>query len=159
MNRFIVVAIVLLIIAGLILGCITVVSLTNTEWFDVLRAQVEADNARAKADEATALAELTEEQAKLEMAAGERELKRGQAEALTIAAGASASTVETSNRLVTLWGISFPALPPVYLTIGAAFGVLIGGFAGYSFGVSKALATRPPETEMCVVPEPDVIGA
>jgi len=136
------------------------------EAFAALSAQAELDLESAEtaavvaeAERMQAQANLASAEADLEHAAGERELKRGQVEALTLAAEASARTVETSNRLITLWGVSFPALPPVYLAIGAAFGVLIGGFGGYSFGVSKALTPRPPETEVRVAPEPDVIGA
>lgn len=96
--------------------------------------QAEADRESARAARAGAEAELTEEQANLKYAESELELKRAQGRALTIAANASAATVRTANRLTTFWGVSFPMMPPVYLLIGASFGIIAASGVAYSLG-------------------------
>jgi len=128
---------------------------------DVALTQAEANLKDAKAREIQARAEETQAEANLEAAKGELVLKQGQATALTTAADAAANTVATSNRLVTLWGISFPAMPPAYLLIGASFGALAAFPAGYAIGQRGTALRRKEETlpEARSIPQPNIVGA
>lgn len=105
----------------------------------ITKAEAEREAARvsrveAEASLVAAKKALVEGQATLKYAEAELELKRAQGRALTIAANASADTVKTANRLTTYWGMTFPMLPPLYLVIGASFGVLAASGIAYSLG-------------------------
>jgi len=132
------------------------------------RMQAEADLTEAKASETKAEADLVQAhadevqaQASLEAAKGDRRLKEGQAQALNTAADASAKTVATSNRLVTLWGVSFPMMPPLYLLIGAVFGIMAAFPAGYAIALRTTHKAPQPAEEKETQPtlQPDIVGA
>lgn len=152
-----------ILIAGTIIVVVIIVVMVGIQLvgasgvFETLQLQAEADSANARANELEARAELTEEQAALEVAQGERALAEAQGEALTEA-------VKSANRIITLWGITFPLMPLVYGGILGCVGLGAGCAIGYAVGLNRALliatAKREPTIEqLCQVPQAKVQGA
>lgn len=143
--------------------------------FAALSTQADADLADAQAKMVVAEAEHTQAEAaltqaqanrdqataNLEREKGDRQLKEKQGEALIIGANASHKTVQTSNRLMTVWGMTFPMLPPFYIGIGVLVGGLAGASAGYTLGRfqrDKTSVSLVPSTPSPSIPDPEVIG-
>lgn len=152
--------VLIIIVIGIIsaIACVLLAPIANSSsMLETLQLQAEADSANARANELEAQAELTEEQAALEVAQGERALAEAQGEALTEA-------VKSANRIITLWGITFPLMPLVYGGISGCVGLGAGCAIGYAVGLNRALliatARREPAIEQpCQVPRAKVQGA
>lgn len=135
----------------LVLACMAgvIVLLPGEEAISIIASLVEADQAAAQADRAAARAELTIAQAELEHATGERILKEAEGNAIE-------SSVNTANRLVTFWGISFPLVIPISAFTGMVLGGVAAGSAAYVLGYKAGLKIDLNETRVVEPSEPQI---
>lgn len=117
---FLIVAVVIVVIGGLVL---TAVDLTGV--LDTWQMQMETANANARADELAASAADKEAEARLVTAEGDFVIKQSQADNAT-------SNNATTNFLMLVWGVVGPTMTPVTFFLGMAVGGIVGGSVVYA---------------------------